>query len=59
MVRPVFSFQFSVLSFQLLAALSFSAILFAQDQSDYYRTVTLETPRGVNMEASGQRCGYV
>lgn len=27
--------------------------LLAQDQSDYYRTVTLETPLGVNMEASG------
>jgi hypothetical protein len=27
--------------------------LLAQDQSDYYRTVTLETPAGVNMEASG------
>jgi len=25
----------------------------AQDQSDYYRTVTLETPPSVNMEASG------
>jgi glucose/arabinose dehydrogenase len=27
--------------------------LSAQDQPDYYRTVTLETPAGVNMEASG------
>ncbi len=33
----------------LLLALPLSA----QDQSDYYRTVTLETPAGVNMEASG------
>lgn len=28
-------------------------MLHAQEQSDYYRTVTLETPAGVNFEASG------
>lgn len=31
----------------------FCSQLSAQEQSDYYRTVTLETPPGVNMEASG------
>ncbi len=28
-------------------------MLHAQEQSDYYRTITLETPAGVNFEASG------
>jgi len=41
MVRPIF-FMFALVT---------SAA--AQDQSDYYRTVTLETPPSVNMEASG------
>jgi hypothetical protein len=37
----------------IFACLFLGYPLFAQDQSDYYRTVTLETPPGVNMEASG------
>ena len=50
MVKLVLSSQFSVLGFWLYTLCS---QLSAQDQSDYYRTVTLETPPGVNMEASG------
>ncbi len=36
-----------------IALLALSSLLCAQDQADYYRTVTLETPAGVNFEASG------
>ncbi len=36
-----------------IALLALSSLLSAQDQADYYRTVTLETPAGVNFEASG------
>ncbi|MCX6853380.1 MAG: hypothetical protein NTV80_00580 [Verrucomicrobia bacterium] len=43
MVTKSLALGFLALSYQLLA----------QDQADYYRTVTLETPSGVNMEASG------
>ncbi len=34
-------------------SLCFAACVSAQEQSEYYRTVTLETPAGVNFEASG------
>jgi hypothetical protein len=53
MVEPVFSSQFSVLSFQFLAAMCLSAALHAQDSSEYYRTLSYELPKGINMEASG------
>jgi glucose/arabinose dehydrogenase len=46
MVKAVLSSLFTVLGSAALSAQQ-------QDQGEYYRTVTLETPAGVNMEASG------